>query len=170
MKIVLSAALIALLMGCSDESSATKTTAETQTVAPIVKEVKVVEKKVVAPVVKEVKKVEKQVEEKVVVPVKKEVKQVEEKTVAKVEKVEAKVDGAKLFTTKCSSCHGENAENKALNKSQVIQGWSVAKVTTAINGYKDGTYGSSMKGVMKSQVSKLTKNEIKALGEYISKL
>nr|WP_275853488.1 c-type cytochrome [Sulfurimonas sp. SAG-AH-194-C20] len=79
------------------------------------------------------------------------------------------MDGGALFA-KCSGCHGVNADKKALNKSQSIKGWSVAKLSDAINGYKDGSYGGSMKGVMKPQVSKLSDEEIKALSEYISKL
>jgi cytochrome c553 len=81
----------------------------------------------------------------------------------------AKIDGSKIFV-KCSSCHGQKAEKKALTKSQIIQGWSVSKITAAINGYKNGTYGASMKGVMKPQVSKLSDAEIQAVAKYISHL
>ena len=83
--------------------------------------------------------------------------------------VVANEDGAKVFK-KCTSCHGMSGENKALNKSAVIKGWSSEKVITAINGYKDGTYGNSMKGVMKPQVAKLSAAEVKAVADYISKL
>ena len=77
---------------------------------------------------------------------------------------------AKALFAKCSSCHGIDGDKKALNKSQSIKGWSVTKLTAAINGYKDGSYGGSMKGVMKPQINKLSDDEIKALSEYISKL
>nr|WP_226966518.1 c-type cytochrome [Sulfurimonas sediminis] len=80
-----------------------------------------------------------------------------------------KVDGAKLFTA-CSSCHGANAEKKALGKSQIIKGWSETKIITALKGYKDGTYGGAMKAVMKGQAAKLSDADIKALAEYISQL
>ncbi|HIM76102.1 MAG TPA: c-type cytochrome [Campylobacterales bacterium] len=79
------------------------------------------------------------------------------------------IDGKVLFA-KCSSCHGVNGDKKALNKSQSIKGWSVVRLSDAINGYKDGSYGGSMKGVMRPQVNKLSSDEIKALSEYISKL
>nr|WP_297439987.1 c-type cytochrome [Sulfurimonas sp.] len=79
------------------------------------------------------------------------------------------VDGALVFK-KCVACHGANAEKKALNKSQVIQGWNTQKIIAALHGYKDGTYGGAMKGVMKSQVSNLSDDEITAVAEHISKL
>ena len=75
--------------------------------------------------------------------------------------------GVDLFKV-CSSCHGLNGEKKALNKSQVIQGWSEIQVLTALNGYKDGSYGGAMKGLMKSQVIKLSDEDITALSKYIS--
>lgn len=79
------------------------------------------------------------------------------------------VNGSLIYKT-CATCHGAHAEKKALNKSQVIQGWDSAKIISALHGYKDGTYGSSMKGVMKPQVSKLSEAEIEAVAKYISNL
>ncbi len=78
-------------------------------------------------------------------------------------------DGAELFK-KCASCHGEKAEKSALGKSQIIAGWDAAKVATALKGYKDGTYGAAMKGVMKGQVAALTDADIDALGAYVAGL
>ena len=82
---------------------------------------------------------------------------------------QSSVDGKALFAT-CVSCHGQNGEKKALNASAVIQGWDKQKVIDALNGYKDGSYGGAMKGVMKGQVATKTQEEIEALAEYISKL
>lgn len=84
-------------------------------------------------------------------------------------KKEPAIDGATLYKA-CAACHGVNAEKKALNKSQIIQGWETSKIVAALNGYKDGTYGSTMKGVMKPQVSKLSDAEIEAVAKYISGL
>ena len=81
----------------------------------------------------------------------------------------ASKSGAELFKV-CSSCHGVNAEKKALNKSQVVQGWSEIQVSSALNGYKDGSYGGAMKGLMKSQVTKLSDADIAVLAKYISEL
>ena len=93
------------------------------------------------------------------VAVKKEVKEV----------VAAPLSGEELFM-KCASCHGAHAEKKALNTSNIIKGWDSSKIEKALHGYKDGSYGGNMKGIMKSQVSKLTDKQIKILAEYISKL
>ncbi len=75
-------------------------------------------------------------------------------------------DGAALYKP-CLACHGPKAEKKALNKSQVIQGWESEKIAKALKGYKDGTYGGPMKAIMKGQVAKLSDADMKALGDYI---
>ena len=71
---------------------------------------------------------------------------------------------------KCAGCHGANGEKAALGKSQVIQGWDANKTIDALNGYKDGTYGGVMKGVMKGQVMALSDDDIKALAKHIENL
>jgi cytochrome c553 len=78
-------------------------------------------------------------------------------------------DGATLYK-KCASCHGLKAEKPALGKSQVIQGWEATKVVNALQGYKEGTYGGAMKGLMKGQVASLNPESMKILGEYIHSL
>lgn len=70
----------------------------------------------------------------------------------------------------CAGCHGANGEKAALGKSQIIKGWDAAKVTTALKGYKDGSYGAAMKGVMKGQVASLDDAKIAELAKYISGL
>ena len=69
----------------------------------------------------------------------------------------------------CAGCHGASGEKKALGKSQVIKGWDVAKTTAALKGYKDGSYGGAMKGVMKGQVARLSDADIADLAGQISK-
>ena len=76
--------------------------------------------------------------------------------------------GENLFN-KCKACHGANAQKKALGKSEVIKGWESQKIQDALNGYKNGTYGGAMKGIMKGQVMSLKDEDIKALADYISK-
>ncbi len=68
----------------------------------------------------------------------------------------------------CAGCHGPKGEKKALGKSQVIGGWDAAKVETALKGYKTGTYGGPMKGIMKGQVARLSDADIKDLAKQIS--
>ena len=188
MKIILSAALAALLLiGCgSDESTSSKEEIQksVQKVTQVVKEESVNIAKNVEKATSETVENTKQEIEKTTKTVVQESKEVVLKGVKSVEKAleepkevvaevpkqtVQKIDAAKLFT-KCVSCHGQNAEKKALNKSKVIKGWAAKDTIAAINGYKDGSYGSTMKGVMKPQVAKLTEAEVKALSEYISKL
>ncbi len=78
-------------------------------------------------------------------------------------------DGASLYNA-CAGCHGANGEKPALGKSEVITGWEASKTIAALNGYKDGTYGKAMKGVMKGQVARLDDAKIKLLADYISTL
>ena len=82
----------------------------------------------------------------------------------------APVKGHTVFAHKCASCHGNNAEKAALNKSQVIEGWDKERIVNALKGYQDGSYGSSMKGIMKGQASALSDEQIEAVAGYISTL
>lgn len=91
-----------------------------------------------------------------------------EKPEAKVTKRSAKT-GQEIFMT-CAACHGKNAQKVAMGKSKIIKGWDSAKVLAALNGYKAGTYGGTMKGLMKGQVSKLNDLDMAKVAEYISKL
>lgn len=78
-------------------------------------------------------------------------------------------DGVALYK-KCVACHGANAEKKALGKSQVINEFSKDQLVAAIKGYKDGTYGGVMKGLMKGQVADLNDEQTETLAVYITSL
>jgi len=78
-------------------------------------------------------------------------------------------DGAALYK-KCAACHGAKAEKKALNKSQIIQGWTKAQLVDSMKGYKAGTYGGAMKGLMKGQVASYDDAKLEAVSEYITTL
>ncbi|MBE0491391.1 MAG: c-type cytochrome [Sulfurospirillum sp.] len=78
-------------------------------------------------------------------------------------------DGASLYKS-CAACHGAKAEKKALNKSQIIAGWSADNIVAALQGYKAGTYGGALKGTMKGQVARLSDDDMKVLAEYITTL
>lgn len=165
MKIIISVAVALFLIGCSDDGSKRaakqdifKEPAKIVESVEIAKELKGTAPEV-APVAVEI------VEESNTIVVEETIEVLE---VAKTEVIAAK-SGADLFKV-CSSCHGINGEKKALNKSQIIQGWSEIQVTTALNGYKDGSYGGAMKGLMKSQVTKLSDEDIATLSKYISEL
>lgn len=101
---------------------------------------------------------------------KKEAPEIAEKAeAAPVVETSVKKTGAQLYA-KCISCHGAKAEKSALNKSQVIQGWEAAKIASALKGYKDGSYGKEMKGIMKGQIGAYSDEEIEFVAEFISKL
>jgi len=78
-------------------------------------------------------------------------------------------DGASIFK-KCAACHGAKAEKSALGKSKIIAGWPAEKVMFALKGFKDGSYGGSMKMIMKGQASSLSKEDITLVAKYISTL
>lgn len=75
-------------------------------------------------------------------------------------------DGAMLFK-KCTACHGAHGEKHALGKSKIIAKLSPKEIEHALHGYKDGTFGGPMKGVMKGQVAPLDDAQITAIAEYI---
>ena len=143
MKIVIPIALALLLVGCSEDKKSSATKTETA-------------KEVTA---QKVEVVEKQVQEAAV----------EEAVTEEVKAVVTARTGQTIFAA-CSACHGADASKIALGKSQVIKGWDSVKVQNALNGYKDGTYGGTMKGIMKGQVAALSDEDIKAVADYISKL
>ena len=164
MKIIISVAVAIFLIGCSEDSTTSSPQKEIfKQVTKVAEPVMAVEDKEpaieVPPVAVEI------VDENSKIVLQESTEVVE---VAMIEPVVTK-SGAGLYKV-CSSCHGVNGEKKALNKSQVIQGWSEVQVTTALNGYKDGSYGGAMKGLMKSQVIKLSDEDVSVLAKHISGL
>lgn len=77
---------------------------------------------------------------------------------------------ASLYLSKCASCHGKHGESKALNTSRPIATLSEAQIETALNGYKDGSYGGKLKKVKQGIVRNLNEADIKALAAYVTTL
>jgi cytochrome c len=71
---------------------------------------------------------------------------------------------------KCAGCHGAQGEKKAMGKSKVIASMGEDGVKNALHGYKNGTYGGAMKGLMKGQVARLSDAEMDSLAKYIATL
>ena len=67
----------------------------------------------------------------------------------------------------CKSCHGQHFEKHALGKSKIVKDMSEKEIVTALKGYKDGTYGGSMKGIMKGQVARISDIEGTAKSVYV---
>ncbi len=78
----------------------------------------------------------------------------------------AMADGGALYK-KCAGCHGMSGEKVALGKSKIITDMSEIQLNDAMNGYKDGSYGGAMKGLMKAQLTKLSTEDISSLSTYI---
>jgi len=103
------------------------------------------------------------------------VKKVQE--VVKPQKVEqqTKVEPKKEVVVKgvnksaCAGCHGANFEKHALGKSKIVKDLTHAEIATALKGYKAGTFGGSMKGVMKGQISKYSDTELEKFAQTIGK-
>jgi cytochrome c553 len=69
----------------------------------------------------------------------------------------------------CAGCHGKDGSMKALNASKIIKDMTKEDFVASLKGYKDGTYGGAMKGVMTGQVAKLSEDDMKALADLIIK-
>ena len=74
-----------------------------------------------------------------------------------------------INTDKCTGCHGTDFTTAALGKSKIIQNMSKEDIIKALIGYKYGSYGGSMKSLMKGQISNFSDNEIKAFAQKIGK-
>ena len=69
----------------------------------------------------------------------------------------------------CTSCHGADWSKKALGKSKNVAAMTHAEIATALKGYKAGTYGGPMKGLMKGQVAKYSDADLDAFSATIGK-
>ncbi len=69
----------------------------------------------------------------------------------------------------CKGCHGQNWEKAAMGKSKVVADMTKADIATALKGYKDGSYGGPMKGLMKGQVAKYSDADLDAFAQTVGK-
>jgi len=70
-------------------------------------------------------------------------------------------------TAACVGCHGANFEKKAMGQSKVVKEMSKEDIVKALKGYKDGSYGAAMKGLMKGQVASLSDADIASIADAI---
>ncbi len=96
-------------------------------------------------------------------------KKEEAKTEDNATKTEEKTAAVEVDTKSCAGCHGANFEKAALGKSKIVSDMSKADIEAALKGYKAGTYGAAMKGVMKPNADKLSDDQIKAIAEKFGK-
>lgn len=76
---------------------------------------------------------------------------------------------AEVNIAKCYGCHGTSFEKVALNKSLIVQDMNSTAIYDSLKGYKDGTYGGPMKGIMKAQVQMYTDKQIQEITTKITK-
>ncbi|MEA2098840.1 MAG: cytochrome C [Campylobacterota bacterium] len=69
----------------------------------------------------------------------------------------------------CKGCHGGDWNKKALGKSKNVAAMTHADIATALKGYKAGTYGGPMKGLMRGQVAKYSDADLDAFAQTIGK-
>jgi len=70
-------------------------------------------------------------------------------------------------TTACVGCHGADFEKKAMGKSKIVKDMSKEDIVKALKGYKDGSYGGAMKGIMKGQVANLSDADMVSIADSI---
>ena len=78
--------------------------------------------------------------------------------------------GQMIYTQKCNSCHGAQAERKALGVSQVISTWNEDEIINALKGYKAGTYGGARKMIMAPHAKSLSEEDMRNVAQYITNL
>ena len=69
----------------------------------------------------------------------------------------------------CAACHGADWSKHAMGKSKVVSEMSHADIAASLKGYKAGTYGGPMKGVMKGQVGRYSEADLDAFSQTIGK-
>ncbi|QSZ41317.1 cytochrome C [Sulfurimonas aquatica] len=69
----------------------------------------------------------------------------------------------------CLACHGADWSKKAMGKSKVVSEMTHADIAASLKGYKNGTYGGPMKGIMKGQVGRFSDAELDAFAQTIGK-
>ncbi|CAA6803164.1 MAG: Putative cytochrome c [uncultured Sulfurovum sp.] len=79
------------------------------------------------------------------------------------------VTASAFDTASCVGCHGADFEKSAMGKSKVVTDMTAEEITTALNGYKDGSYGGPMKMLMKAPATAMSDDDIKAFADKYGK-
>ena len=80
------------------------------------------------------------------------------------DEVHKEIVKSSIDLTSCKTCHGKNFEKAALGQSKVVRDMTKEEVSNALIGYKNGTYGRSMKNMMKSHVINYSDKQLKTTG------
>ena len=79
------------------------------------------------------------------------------------------VTASAFDTASCVGCHGADFEKAAMGKSKIVKDMTAEEITTALNGYKDGSYGGPMKMLMKGPATGMDDAAIKAFADATGK-
>ena len=90
--------------------------------------------------------------------------EVKTKTVEVKEKILETKKDIQVSLGACKGCHGADFQKKALGKSKIVSEMTKDEVSDSLVGYKNGTYGGSMKGIMKGQVAKYSDDALRSTG------
>jgi cytochrome c553 len=76
------------------------------------------------------------------------------------------------YQQKCASCHGFKGEKEAMTKSNPIKGMAVAKIEKTLHDYASGERKAIpvVKSIKKNFLDTNSKEQVRALAEYISAL
>ena len=174
-----------LLFGCGDDPKEVTTPVvekATETTAPAVEKTTIEKateavKEATATAVEKTKEVAKEAEKvagEAIDATKEVAKEAKEAVVQKVtevkEAVAEKVAEVSAVDTKaCGACHGAEFEKKAMGVSKIVKDMSKEDIIIALKGYKDGSYGGNMKGLMKGQLATFDDAKIEAVADQIVK-
>lgn len=80
--------------------------------------------------------------------------------------------GESIYQTKCASCHGKNAEKKALGHSNIIKGMPVDQFVTLTKAFATGEKEAMpiAKIVKKQFIDTYSAEEIQSVAEYVHNL
>ena len=68
----------------------------------------------------------------------------------------------------CVGCHGQQFEKAAMGKSKIVKDMAKEEIIASLKGYKDGSYGGAMKGLMTGQVASLDDAAIEEIAALIT--
>ena len=83
---------------------------------------------------------------------------------------EAAIDGEKIYTNKCQTCHGANGEKSAYNSARPLKSLSVEDMEESIKNYKNGKVDSSNATIMTPYANYLDSKTVKGIHAYLNKI
>lgn len=78
--------------------------------------------------------------------------------------------GERIYTSRCSICHGEDGVNTQTKLTPVVAGLYATYTRNQLSNYKDGKRTNDEDGVMRHIVTDLSDIEIEAVSEYMQDL